>query len=82
MFASMSPYKLGSKRMLRRAFRYGVYHARLRLMYGKDGVEIAGVAQTGAMLLRACLNLAGQAIGYLLYGSAQLFRKGTHGVTR
>jgi GT2 family glycosyltransferase len=69
-------HKLGSKRMTRRAFRYGVYMARLRLMYGNDGVEIADVGHASAMFLRALLNLAGLAWGYLLYWPRQLLGRG------
>lgn len=69
-------HKLGSKRMTRRAFRYGVYHARLRLMYGDNGVEIAGVGYAGVMLLRAVLNLVGLVWGYLLYWPGRLLNGG------
>jgi GT2 family glycosyltransferase len=67
-------HKIGSKRMTRRAFRYGVYQARLHLMYGEEGVEIAGVAHAGKTLLRACLTLVGIVAGYLIYGPKKLVR--------
>ena len=70
-------HKLGSKRMMQRAFRYGIYQARLRLRYGRDSVEMAGVALAAKMLLTACLNLAGLAIWYLFYWPERLFHKGS-----
>jgi hypothetical protein len=69
-------HKPGSRRMTRRAFRYGVYQARLRLMYGDEGVEIAGVTHASLRLLRALLNLAGLAWGYLLYWPRELVQRG------
>jgi GT2 family glycosyltransferase len=67
--------KLGSKRMLRRAFRYGLYQARLRLMYDRDAVDIAGITYVGSTLLRACLNLAGLAAGYIVYWPMKMMGK-------
>jgi GT2 family glycosyltransferase len=67
--------KLGSKRVLRRAFRYGVYQARLRLMYGDQCVDVAGVSYAGTMFLRACLNLAGLALGYVLHWPLKVIGK-------
>jgi GT2 family glycosyltransferase len=68
-------HKVASKRMTRRAFRYGLYHARLRLEYGSDTIDIAGVAYAAQMLLRACLNLAGIAMGYATYWPRRLVRR-------
>jgi hypothetical protein len=58
--------KAGSKRMIRRAFRYGMYQARLRHWYG-DPVMIAGTEQALKRLAQALMNLAGLAVGYLAY---------------
>jgi GT2 family glycosyltransferase len=68
-------HKMGSKRALRRAFRYGVYQARLRLRYGDDGVEVAGIGDAVKRLLGSFLNLIGIVMGYLLYLPRRLFRK-------
>jgi hypothetical protein len=68
-------HKLDSKRLTRRAFRYGIYQARLRLKYGRDTIDIAGVTYATRMLLRVCLNLAGLAVGYLIYWPKRLLRR-------
>lgn len=64
--------KWTNKRTIRRAFRYGLYHARMRLRYG-DVVEIAGVEYAFKRLVGAVLNLLGALVGYLLYWPERLW---------
>ena len=60
------PGKLSSKHMHRRAFRYGLYWARLRNRF-QDPVELMGVAAAGKVLVGALLNLLGMMVGSLIY---------------
>ena len=60
------PQKIRSKRLIRRAFRYGLYWARLKHRYD-DPIELAGVAQASKVLLGAALNLVGLAVGTVIY---------------
>ncbi len=62
-----------SKHYYRRAFRYGLYWARLRYRY-KDPVEIFGVMDGLKILTKTILNLLGMGLGYLLYWP-EIFRK-------
>jgi hypothetical protein len=58
--------KMRSKRRIRRAFRYGLYQARLRYLYG-DREMVSGAGLAVKMLIQASLDLLGLAIGYILY---------------
>lgn len=58
--------KMESKRRIRRAFRYGVYQARLRHMYG-DRESVGGANLAVKMLVQAGLTLLGLGAGYLLH---------------
>jgi GT2 family glycosyltransferase len=58
--------KTGSKHYMRRAFRYGLYWARLSYRY-PDPVELAGFSLVVKNLLAATLNLFGLLTGYLIY---------------
>ncbi len=68
--------KLRSKRMIRRAFRYGLYWSRLRHRYA-DPIEVAGLKQVGYMLLMYVLNLLGLVLGYVIYWPERL-KRGNH----
>jgi GT2 family glycosyltransferase len=66
--------RLASKRYIRRAFRYGIYNARLRLRYA-DPVLVAGLEDAWKRLLTATLNILGLAVGYLVYWPEHLSRR-------
>jgi hypothetical protein len=66
--------KLGKKRMLRRAFRYGLYWARLRHRYA-DPVEVMDFSTASKVFAGALLNLLGLLIGYLIYWPERRLRK-------
>jgi GT2 family glycosyltransferase len=72
--------KLRSKRQIRRAFRYGLYWAKLRHRY-TDPVEIAGFSQVAKMLVARVLNLLGLAVGYVIFFGERRYRTGS-GTTR
>jgi hypothetical protein len=58
--------KMQSKRRIRRAFRYGLYQARLRYLYG-DREMVSGAGLALKMLIQSVLSLIGMAVGYLVY---------------
>ncbi len=58
--------KSGSKTYMRRAFRYGLYMARLRHRYGKT-VELMSISFTCKLIIRTLLNLLGMLFSYLIY---------------
>jgi hypothetical protein len=66
--------RFASRRFIRRAFRYGMYNARMRLRYS-DPMLISGVEQAGIRLVAAVLNLLGLAIGYVVYWPERLRRQ-------
>lgn len=60
------PSKPGSKTVLRRAFRYGIYYQRLRRHY-RDPVELNGFVQTFKLLVASLLNILGVLVGSWVY---------------
>jgi GT2 family glycosyltransferase len=66
--------KNASKRYIRRAFRYGLYWARLRHCY-PEPVELANVATSGKALIAALLNMLGLLIGSIIYLPERRHRK-------
>lgn len=73
--------KLYSKRLIRRAFRYGMYQARLRHWY-RDPVLVAGLDYAGKRLIAALLNLLGLAAGYVIYLPERLMAGRKRGSTQ
>ena len=65
--------KLKSRHYIRRAFRYGLYWAKLRRRYA-DPVYLANVPQAGKVFLSALLNLLGLLIGYVIYFPESRYR--------
>lgn len=65
--------KMRSKRRIRRAFRYGLYQAKLCYMYG-DREMVSGADLAAKVLVQACLTLLGLIAGYILYWPAWLKR--------
>ncbi len=59
-------HKLGRKRMIRRAFRYGLYHARLQQRYSNP-VDISDALDYAKILLMAAMNLVGFILGTIIY---------------
>ncbi len=60
------PRNPASRRRMQRAFRYGLYWARLRYWYD-DPVELYSVSHASKVVLRALLNLLGLLVGYIVY---------------
>jgi GT2 family glycosyltransferase len=67
--------KMGSKRRIRRAFRYGLYQAKLRYLYG-DRDMVSGGELALKVLLQAGLSLLGLTVGYIVYWPLRLRRAG------
>lgn len=68
-------HRRGSQRALRRAFRYGLYHARLRVTYGRHGIGISSLRVVCLQLVQLALNLAGFISGYVVYGLGRALKR-------
>jgi GT2 family glycosyltransferase len=66
--------KQGSKHAIRRAFRYGIYHSRLRHRYG-NVMEIGDPMIQLRLIAMAGLKMAGFLVGYLIYWPERLWKK-------
>jgi GT2 family glycosyltransferase len=66
--------RLASRRFLRRAFRYGIYNARLRLRY-REPVLVSGIEAAWGRMLAGALNLLGLGVGYLVYWPERFTRR-------
>ncbi|MFN8496843.1 MAG: hypothetical protein U0641_03235 [Anaerolineae bacterium] len=64
------PRKIANKRMIRRAFRYGVYNARLAHRYS-DPVQLGEIGMQVRLILMGVLNLLGYLWGWLIYWPEQ-----------
>lgn len=66
--------KSRSRRHIRRAFRYGLYWARLRYLY-PGTPDVAGLDEILKLLVKSVLNLLGYFAGLLVYLPERLKRK-------
>lgn len=66
--------KYVSRKYIHRAFRYGIYFARLHYRY-KKAFETAGFVDLWKMFIKSTLNLAGYFFGKLVYWPERRYRK-------
>jgi hypothetical protein len=66
--------KFVNKKMIRRAFLYGIYYARIRSQYS-ERVDVAGFKELVKALIKSILNLSGFLTGSIIYLPNRIKRK-------
>jgi GT2 family glycosyltransferase len=66
-----------SRKLIRRAFLYGFYYARIRSLY-TERVEVAGFNELFKSFIKSTLNLFGFMIGAIVYFPYLFNKKNTH----